>query len=77
MISRWRGLLLFVLFFAGATLLALAAYLDLTLPRSHGFHVAETDIEVLNCAPGQKRDVVFRLHNHLDQPMRILGMAKC
>lgn len=36
-----------------------------------------TDVELTDCVPGQKREVVLTLRNHSDKPLRILGIGGC
>ena len=60
---------------AGLSLLGAYAYLG---PESRpALEAAETDIELSECVPGHKCEVVLRLENHSSKPLRILGVYFC
>jgi hypothetical protein len=70
--------------FLGCALMVAAVYcyfwppdagVDAALPNL--LEVAETDLELSDCVPGQKRTVVFRLDNRSGKPMRVLGLSEC
>jgi hypothetical protein len=69
--------LAYFFFLVGIGLLAWAAFLYLAPAPDPALEVAATDIEVTDATPGQKREVVLRLHNHSGEPIRILGLALC
>lgn len=61
----------------GVGLSLLGAYAYLARPSEPALEVAETDIELADCVPGRKREVVLRLVNHSGKPIRVLGLAYC
>jgi hypothetical protein len=55
----------------------LGAYAYSTRQVGPALNAAETDIELADCVPGRKRDVVLRLENHSRRPIRVLGVGFC
>ncbi len=66
----------FFLLLTAAFLLVVAGYWYFAPPRSPSLQ-AETDIEVADAMPGEKRDVVLRLRNESRTPVPILSMVMC
>lgn len=63
----------------GLGLLSWAAY-DTFGPAEWGEPALDpgaTEIEVSGCVVGEKRDIVFRLHNRSTHPVRVLGRTEC
>jgi uncharacterized protein (DUF58 family) len=42
-----------------------------------GLIVAQVELEVNDCVPGQNREVIFELENRSGKPMRVYGIATC
>ena len=61
----------------GVGLSSLGAYAYFTRPSGPALEAAETDIELTDCVPGRKRDVVIRLDNGSRRPIRVLGLHFC
>jgi hypothetical protein len=61
----------------GVGLSLLGAYAYCTRPGGPALEAAETDIELSDCVPGRKREVVLRLENHSGKPIRVLGVGFC
>ena len=61
----------------GVGLSLLGAYGYCTRPGGPALEAAETDIELSDCAPGRKREVVLRMENHSARPIRVLGVGFC
>ena len=73
-----RNRLLSVSFLAvGLCLSSLGAYFYFAPQPGPALEAAETDLELSDCVPGEKRDVVLRLENHSREPIRVLGMGFC
>jgi hypothetical protein len=62
---------------AGLVLLGLAAYAYFAPSVGPGLMVAESDIEVCDCAAGEETSVVVHLHNSSGQSIRVLGLVTC
>ena len=54
-----------------------AVYCYFMPPLGSALHVPETDFELSDASPGQKREIVFRLDNRSGKPIRILGQVDC
>ncbi len=61
----------------GVGLSLLGAYAYSTRQAEPALEAAETDIELADCVPGRKREVVLRLENHSRRPVRVLGLHYC
>lgn len=74
---RWEQWLACFFFSAGIGLLGWVTVLYLAPSPGPTLEVAETDIEVADAIPGQKREVVLRLQNTSGQPIRVFGLTEC
>jgi hypothetical protein len=61
----------------GVGLSLLGAYAYVRPEAGPALQAAETDFELTDCVPGRKREVVLRLDNRSDLPIRVLGAYFC
>ena len=62
---------------AGGCLLAAAFAWPRSTEPDALLEAPETDVEIVGCLPGEKREVAFRLRNSSGQPLRVLGLTEC
>jgi hypothetical protein len=62
---------------AGLALLGLATYSYFARSDGPALVVAEPELEVDDCVPGQETEVVFRLLNKSGRPVRVVGLVPC
>ena len=75
--DRWCYLFFSIL---GCGLMGAAGYCYFAPAAEAGkpaLDVAEFDVELTDCVPKQKREVVFRLNNGSPKPLRIIGLSGC
>ena len=77
MSPRWERWLYHFFCGLGCALVVAAGYCYFAPPPGPGVDAVEPEVELADCVPGQKRDVVYRLENRTGKPMRVLSVAGC
>jgi hypothetical protein len=74
---RWLQPLAVALFVLGICALSAAVCVQLMATAAPALEVINADIELNDCAAGDKLEIVLRLHNNSNRPVRILGVVPC
>ena len=64
-------------FCVGIGFIVAAGYAYYAPPPGSALDVAETEVEISDGVPEQKREIVFRFDNRSGRPMRVLGLSGC